>query len=142
MRTYLSNSSHALQPRLDKDPQLSNISILGVDPGGMGTGLMHRGTWYWRVFVPTVLPWLARIAQYFQPDGALRTPARSAGDLLRAAFDTKTLGEHPKGVYLDGRNPLETSPESRDPAKLAMLWEDSVRYAALKPGETALAEWQ
>lgn len=71
----------------------------------------------------------------------MRTTSKSASDVLRAAFDTQTLGERPKEMYLNGSAPFQTSVEARDPEKQAMLWRDSIKYAGLRAEETALVNW-
>jgi len=81
---------------------------------------------------------LARIA----PAGTVRLPATCATDILRACFDTKGVGERPKGKYLHIRVEGAPSDEALDSEKREMLWKDSIRYAGLKDGDTSLANWQ
>ena len=86
---------YELQERLDQDPALSKISVLGVDPGAMGTGLLRNSSWFLRnVAMKGVSMVVAQIATKLQPNGMLRTTSKSAADVLRAAFDTDALGEH------------------------------------------------
>src|SRR5207248_604197 len=40
---------HELQHRMNTDPQLKNVCILGVDPGAMSTGLQRHASWFIRV---------------------------------------------------------------------------------------------
>jgi hypothetical protein len=124
------------------DPALSNISVLGVDPGAMSSDLLRNNTWMTSSMIKYGLVVLAPISEYFQPNGSYRTTSKSAADVLRACFDTETLGEHPQALYLNGTEEKETSAESRDPAKRKMLWTDSVRYVDLKEGETVLSGWK
>ncbi|KAF2853762.1 NAD(P)-binding protein [Plenodomus tracheiphilus IPT5] len=133
---------YALQRRLDSDPALCDISVLGVDPGGMPSGLARRGGFLLASMGKAVLPLIVRIALQFFPNGPLRTTQKSAGDVLRAAFDVSTLGEQPKAVYLDGTNPFESSAEARDEKKQDMLWRDSVGYVGLQPTQTVLVNWK
>ena len=131
---------HSLQRRLNQDPALNNICILGVDPGTMSTGLQRHSSFFIRVvlFGP-VFPLIA----WWYPHGGIRTPECSAGDVVRAAFDNGPgLGEEPKDVYLDGAKPLETGVESGDAQKRDWVWKESVRLAGLKEGNTALDNWQ
>lgn len=132
---------YALQRRLSSDPALSNISVLGVDPGGMPSGLTRRGGAL-LTMGNAVLPLLAKVSMLSSPNGPLRTTQKSAGDVLRAAFDTETLGIQPKAVYLNGSDLAETSLESRDERKQNMLWKDSVVYAGLQPADTVLQNWR
>jgi hypothetical protein len=89
-----------------------------------------------------LIPAIARVATFASPNGALRTTYKSAGDVLRCAFDNEELGQHPKAVYLNGTEPLEPSKEARDERKTKMLWTDSVRYAGVQEGQTVLKNWQ
>lgn len=131
---------HSLQGRLDRDPNLGKICVLGVDPGTMSTGLQRHAAWLIRVLLFRII---YPIVAWLSPNGPVRTTERSAGDIVRAAFDHGPgLGEEPKGVYLDGTEPLETSEESRDTQKRRWVWEESLRLTGLKGKETALADWQ
>lgn len=131
---------HELQRRLDRDPVLGNISILGVDPGSMSTNLQRHAPWFIRVVIFKVI---FPIVAYLAPNGPIRTTQKSASHILQAAFDSgPALGEFPKDKYLDGTEPRETSAESNDSKKRDLVWKTSVRLAQLKEGETILADWQ
>jgi len=63
--------------------------------------------------------------------------------VLAAALDSSpVLGERPQGLYLDGSERAEISPEAKDEKKRSMLWRDSVRYTGLKREETMLVNWE
>lgn len=132
---------YELQQRLNQDPSLQNISVLGVDPGTMVSGLQRHAAWFIRVVLFQVI---YPLILWLKPDGELvRPPARSAGDVLEAAFGAVGEGGGlPKSLYLDGRKPLETSAEARDPEKRALVWRETVKYAGLKEGDTVLSNWQ
>jgi len=131
-----------LQQRLNQDSSLSNISVLAVDPGAMATSITKRGGWLMRVLLMRILmPLLTPTAMWLDPNGMLRSPAKSAGDVLRAAFDTEALGEHPKELYLDGSQISLSSAEAREPKKREMLWKDSVVLSKLDEKETVLEKW-
>jgi hypothetical protein len=115
--------------------------VLGVDPGGMPSGLTRRGGFVLAV-AGLILPLMAAISVRLSPNGAIRTTAKSAADVLRAAFDTESLGEQPRAVYLNGTEIGESSEEARDKTKQGMLWRDSVRYTGLRSEETALVAWE
>ena len=128
-----------LQRRLDSDPKLNNISVLGIDPGMMPTKIT-TGTLNW--FIRTVFSIIAHIASRLSPNGMMRLPQKSAGDILAAALETSPpFGERPKGLYFNGSEPKEVSIEARDAEKRATVWKASVEYAELKDGETCLADW-
>lgn len=111
-KLFLVMMFHSLHGRLNRDFNLSKICILGVDPGTTSTGLQRHTLWVIRVpLVRVIYP----VVAWLKPNGPIRTTERSAGDVVRAAFDHGPgLGEEPKGVYLDGTVPLETGEESRD----------------------------
>ncbi|KAI1123710.1 hypothetical protein F5Y10DRAFT_251322 [Nemania abortiva] len=127
-----------LQRRLDEDPVLHKVSVVGVDPGTMPTDLSRRGPWAMRVLLfQFILPLVARIMSLISPNGSIRTAAKSSRDVLSAAFTV----EHRNGIYLDGKKETSMSAEALDAEKQGMLWKDSVGYAEVKEGETILAHW-
>jgi hypothetical protein len=85
-----------------------------------------------------IIPVLAPIFVYLQPNGSLRTPTKSAADLLRASFDEKALGKHPKALYLNGSEMGAVTAEAKDEKKQTDLWEGSLQFAGIKEGDTAL----
>jgi len=134
---------YELQRRIDADPNLSKISVLSLDPGAMGgTTITKRGPLLIVIFMRGILPLLQNIIVYFSPQGFFRSPKKSAGDVLRACFDEEALGEYPKAVFLDGREKVETSKESRDVKKQKTLWADSLKLAAIEDGDTVLQDWR
>ncbi|RYP21125.1 hypothetical protein DL765_002414 [Monosporascus sp. GIB2] len=138
-KLFLIMMQHELQARLNADPTLSNICILGVDPGMMVSGMQRLAPWVIRVLlfkiIYTALLWL------IPKNGPARPTSRSAADVLEAAFGTEG-GELPKDKYFDGRSPFETSEESRDTEKRKLVWKETVKLAGLKEGETVLTNWQ
>ncbi|KAI1084622.1 NAD(P)-binding protein [Whalleya microplaca] len=131
-----------LSYRLPKDPELSGISVLSVDPGAMPSSLTRRGTWFLRVLIPILMQLLAPIMTWWSPNGDVRTTWKSAGDVVRACFDTKDLGQYPNGVYLNGSAVADISPEAKDKEKTTLLWRESLRYAGVKEGDTILTNWR
>ncbi|KAL7623685.1 hypothetical protein AAE478_005237 [Parahypoxylon ruwenzoriense] len=132
-----------LARRLPKDPALSRISVLGLDPAAMMSGLARRSGWILRVLIMQILgPLLAHLISWLNPDGDLRTTWKSAGDVVRACFDTKDLGERPNGVYLNGSIVADVGPEAKDETKCRRLWSDSLGYAGVKEGDTVLVDWR
>ncbi|KAI6091730.1 NAD(P)-binding protein [Hypoxylon rubiginosum] len=133
-----------LSRRIAKDPTLSKISVLGVDPGAMRSSLARRSGWFTRVLLVNVLLRIfAPIATWLNPDGDLRTTWKSAADTIHASFDTDGgLGEHPNGLYLNGSVIAEVGPEAKDETKCRRLWSDSLGYASIKEGDTVLADWR
>ncbi|KAI1352976.1 putative short-chain dehydrogenase [Xylaria sp. FL0043] len=138
-KLFLIMMQHELQARLNTDPALNEICVLGVDPGTMISGMQRLAPWFIRVFLfKIVYP----LILYLNPDGPIRPTSRSAGDVLGAAFGVGEEGRLPKDVYFDGRELLETSEESRDPTKRELVWKETVKLAGLKERDTILANWQ
>ena len=143
-KLFLVMMQHELQARLlDSDPGLGagRISVLGVDPGTMSSGLQRLAPWFIRVllfrFIYPLVLWL-------NPGGDnIRAPARSAGDVLEAAFGVVGEGAGmPKDLHFDGRVAVETGEESRDAGKRAMVWRETAKLAGLRDGDTVLANWR
>ncbi|KAK7954644.1 NAD(P)-binding protein [Apiospora saccharicola] len=129
-----------LQRRLDADPVLHKLSVVGVDPAVMGTGLLRRGNFIVSVLMwPIIIPLLAPLLTWLWPNGEIRTTYKSAGDVLAAAFE---VGDRLRGQFLNGSDILTVVPEAADSRKRQMVWRDSVRYARLEEKNTALAQWK
>ncbi|KAI1639388.1 hypothetical protein F4809DRAFT_638647 [Biscogniauxia mediterranea] len=131
-----------LSRRIAQDPKLSSIAVLGVDPGAMPSGLGARGGLMIRLIFYLVMPWLNPLMTALNPNSGMRTTWKSGGDVVQAAFDTKTLGEHPNGIYMDGSQVGDVGPEAKDERKCRKLWEDSLGYAQVREGDTVLADWR
>ncbi|KAI0830962.1 NAD(P)-binding protein [Hypoxylon sp. FL0890] len=131
-----------LSRRISEDPVLSKISVLGVDPAAMISGLARRAKWYIRTMIQFLVV-LGPVLTWLNPNGDLRTPWKSAGDVIHACFDTDGgLGEHPNGLYLNGTLIVDVGPEAKDDTKCRRLWQDSLEYAQIKEGDTVLADWR
>lgn len=75
---FLIMMMHELQRHLNRDHTLHNISVSGVDPGTMSTGLQRKAPWFICVFVLQILyPLLA----WFRPPGPVRSTEQSASNL-------------------------------------------------------------
>ncbi|KAI1084418.1 NAD(P)-binding protein [Whalleya microplaca] len=131
-----------LSSRIARDPALSSISVIGLDPGAMNSNLGQRGNLAIKMIFNIVLPVMTPVMTCLQPNGALRTTSKSASDVIQACFDTKKLGEHPNGVYMDGSEISDVGPEAKDEAKCKKLWSESIGFAQVKEGDTVLSDWQ
>lgn len=70
---------YELQRRLNRDPNLRDICILGVDPGTMSTGLQRLAPWFIRVVLfQAVIPLLA----WLMPNGGVWTTQKSVFHVL------------------------------------------------------------
>lgn len=137
--------SGELQRRLDLDPVLNNVSILGIDPGFMTTGIARRHeSWFVRnVIHGLFMTVVVRLLSWIRPSGLFRTEKKSAGHILAAAFSSDApFSQRPKALHLDGLQLKEPSAESKDPRKRKTLWRDSIRYAHVEEGDTILADWR
>ncbi|KAI1762278.1 putative short-chain dehydrogenase [Hypoxylon sp. FL1150] len=128
-KLFLVMLQHELQTRLDADPALNKVCVLGE----------RLAPWFIRVLLFKII---YPLIQYWNPNGPVRPTSRSAGDVLEAAFAVGEGGNPPKDKYVDGRTPLETSEESHDAAKRDVVWKETVRLAGLKDGETILTNWR
>ncbi|KAK7739617.1 hypothetical protein SLS62_011246 [Diatrype stigma] len=127
---------HELQQPLDHDPVLSNIYILGVDPGTMSTSLQRHAPWAIRIVMFKIIyPIIALLGL----DPQVRSTQKSASQVLRAAVEAS---KYPRGSYFFDDKPLETGEEFRNVQKRELVWKESIRYANLQPGETVLSDWQ
>lgn len=138
----LPNNSRELSTRIENDSELSAISVVGVDPGAMPSELNRRSIWIMYLLMKFVLPFLAPLAVWLQPNGTIRTTTKSARDVLRAAFDTVSLGKRPNGMYFNGSEVSDVGPEAKDVRKSGILWRDSLQYAQVEEGNTVLEKWQ
>ncbi|RYO81628.1 hypothetical protein DL766_004848 [Monosporascus sp. MC13-8B] len=131
-----------LQRRLDADPLLKDISVLGIDPGSTPTYLVRRGDWRIVGLWTLIMPWLVVILTWLWPNGTNRTLTKSSADIVAAAFDSNpTLGERPKGPYPNGEERREMAAEARDARKREILWKDTAKYTQLDQKDTILANW-
>ncbi|CAN8100472.1 unnamed protein product [Discula destructiva] len=133
-----------LQRRLDADPKLSRICILGIDPGSIATGITRRGPWLIRVLIfGIIVPLIARLAVWLNPNGPIRTIDRGTADILAAALGSdEPVGESPKAMYFYGSRVEEMTAEAQDEKKRRLLWKESLRYTGLTKGETVLTNWE
>lgn len=132
-------NSPELQRRLDTDPALSNICVLGVDPGSMPGNLTRRGPWYIRLLMfKLIMPLLAPLMAWLNPNGPFRTLRLGAADVIAGAFRGSPP---PKGGYFYGSRVEEMTAEAQDVKKRERLWVETVGYTGLKEGETSLEKW-
>jgi NAD(P)-dependent dehydrogenase (short-subunit alcohol dehydrogenase family) len=146
-KTLMQMFLYELQRRINSDPELSSISVLSLDPGGMGTGIARDGPLLLRFLLAFILPLftpLLLLWNHFKPNGMLRTPEISAKDLRRACFDeSEPLGKFPKAVALNGSEVgVHQTAEVLDEKKQKELWEGSLKYADLRDGDTVLKNWE
>lgn len=148
-KLFLIMMQHELQARLEADDpgatalsgHNNNICVLGLDPGTMISGLQRLAPWFIRVLL---FQWVYPLILRWRPDGGpVRPTSRSAADALELVFGAGDgSGVLPKDKYFDGREPKETSKESRDAAKRELVWAETAKLAGLQDGETVLFKWR
>ncbi|MCJ1282013.1 hypothetical protein MMC26_001336 [Xylographa opegraphella] len=142
-KLWLMMFMYELQHRIDANQDLSGISALSVDPGGIfTTDIMRNNLWVFRVPLRKMFQVLTPCAQCVSPNGYLRTANKSARDVLNACFanDESMLAKSPKALYINGSAVKQSSMESRDQQKQHLLWEGSLKLVDLDLSETALIQ--
>ncbi|RGP64034.1 hypothetical protein FSPOR_8200 [Fusarium sporotrichioides] len=131
---------HELVNRLAQDPQLSNVTVAGLDPGAMGSDLVRRGSSLMYNTIKFALPVVSLLLIWYNPNGPYRPLYKSAADAVHLAFEM----EAPTGrlLYLNGMEELETGKEARDGTKRRALWAYGLEAAQIKRGDTILQDWQ
>ncbi|KAL7789384.1 hypothetical protein V8C37DRAFT_386376 [Trichoderma ceciliae] len=130
-----------LANRIAKDPALSNISVIGLDPGGMPTGIARRaGFLLGFVVMKLMMPVISEVSVRLSPNSMMRPPWKSAADVTRACFEIEAhKGE---ALHLDGTVGLQIARDARDEAKRKELWEYGLQAAAIEGQDTVLVDWK
>lgn len=124
-----------LQRRFDRSLDFRRARSSALDPGGMPSTLMKRGSWLQGYIINQWAGWaLAPLLTWFSPNGFLRTPTKSGADAAAILYDK----EDPRGAYFNGSELCTPSAEARDEAVAAMLWEHSIKLAGMTDDEIAL----
>ncbi|KAK8062196.1 hypothetical protein PG997_014293 [Apiospora hydei] len=134
-KLFLAMMQHELQARLDDaDADLgrnNRICVVGVDPGVMSTGMQRLAPWVIRVLIFRIL---YPLIQLVAPNKGPRPTGRAAEEVLEAAVagsasdgdgDGDGDGERlelPRDGYFHEMKVMETSEESRDANKRALVW--------------------
>jgi len=140
-KLWLMMFMYELQRNLEAKKNLSKVSVLSVDPGGIfTTDIMRENLWIFRVPLRKVFQVLTPCVQHLFPNGYLRTAKKSAHDVMNACFakDESTLGKSPKALYINGSAVKSSSMESKDQKKQRLLWEGSLKLVDLDLAETAM----
>lgn len=134
---------YELQRRLDADPSLHNISVLGHDPGWVGgTGMVRNVPWKVKITLGIIIWALGYIVAPFSSNPLIRTASANGNFLLMACFDTAVFGDRPKAKYLNGAVVGTTPPLANDEVKQKELWKGSLDLAGVKDGDTVLKNWR
>jgi hypothetical protein len=111
---------------------------MSLDPQGMLNTGLFRDNAIAKTLKPLAGP-LTSALQTLAPGLQVVKAETSAKNLLYAAFDTATLGEHPKTVNIGFRGKIEeTSEETRDEIKQKELWAESIKMAQVRDADTII----
>ncbi|KAJ8066071.1 hypothetical protein OCU04_005163 [Sclerotinia nivalis] len=126
---------YQLNKRLSRDPLLSNISAVAMDPGGLpDSRCMSSGVPpAWRILMKGVLGPLQPLLKHLIP--TLRSTKVAAADLIEIAIGKQYRGSSGYFVIL---NKDESSPESRDEEKQLDLWKKSMDWIKITEDQTPL----
>jgi len=133
---------YELQRRLDSDSQLSNIMVLGLDPGWVGgTQIVRNSPFLVMIFFSVV--WLiGHVAVIFWANPLIRTAAKNGDDLLRVCFEDLGRGKSLKTAYVNGSVMSAAPKEAENEKKQKELWMGSLKLLDIKEGDTILENWR
>ncbi|EWG53681.1 hypothetical protein FVEG_12061 [Fusarium verticillioides 7600] len=124
---------HDLNARLEKNPKLSGITAIAMDPGGMVDSRAHRiQTPFMRFAFSLVLISLP-ILRYLTD--TMRTAAQSGRELVELSVGERFKGT--KGYFMGARREEEDI-ACKDVHKRELLWNACWKWAGMKEEETVL----
>ncbi|KAL2808896.1 hypothetical protein BJX63DRAFT_439088 [Aspergillus granulosus] len=122
-----------LNRRLQQDPELSNITVTAMDPGGIpnsrGQTQQKRVVRVFMAILNLLMPILKYLTTIF------RTSKDSGHDLVALSVGPEFQAK--RGYYI-GLNKGEAASISHDKEVQRRVWEACWKWACLSPGETAL----
>ena len=129
-----------LQRKLDQS-KFNKVSIITMDPAAVGgTNLTRHFPLVMYILLSIVMIPIQWVWTMIFPNGRFRTAAKAGADLVFACFDTITLGDCPKAVYLNGTDISDSSPETHDEAKQRRLWVETAQLLKGKSRELEMVE--
>ncbi|KAF2786087.1 hypothetical protein K505DRAFT_319017 [Melanomma pulvis-pyrius CBS 109.77] len=129
---------HSIQDCLDTCKELRNITTVAVDLGWItATQIMREQSLLYRFSVGKVLNAFTPILQRIFAGSLVRTPSRSAADILHISvpLQGQTKADRVKSMVINGPRVQESSEESRDKKKQATLQDISVLLAGLNQAD-------
>ena len=115
------------------------IRLVAIDPGAMPTDLARRSTRKMKRNI-MIAAYFAAIVTWFSPNGVLRTPAKSASDVVRSCFEIEAPAT-PQVLYLNGSEEIQPARALQDRSKRKALWGYALGTALLGQQDTALRDW-
>ncbi|KAI2617139.1 NAD(P)-binding protein [Hypoxylon sp. NC1633] len=135
-KLVLTTWMYALNRYLEKDPSLSKIAAVAMNPGNMvdsralrrntPTSLQRMQKWVYKPLLP-----LLRL-----PNPTLRTAAQGGVDVVEMAVSPTYAGQ--KGYYTLLKKD-DSAPDSNDEGKQQSLWKQTLEWTGTTKGNTALS---
>ncbi|PVI01401.1 NAD(P)-binding protein [Periconia macrospinosa] len=128
-------TAHELDRKLHQDPELKNISVLTVDPGGLLDSRAFSQKDVPRLWstIIRVVGWMYPIIKYVLPQ--MRFTAAAAAELVGFALDPEHAGKC--GYYEVGK--LSASSVASQDEKLQVeLWKKSIGWCGIEQRDSAL----
>ncbi|KAF4343488.1 dehydrogenase reductase [Fusarium beomiforme] len=124
---------HDLNAKLEKNPNLSGIAAIAMDPGGMVDSRAHRiQTPFMRLAFSLVNMSLPIVRQFTD---TMRSAAQSGRELVELSVGEKFKGE--KGYFMGARREVEDV-MCKDAHKRKILWDACWKWAGMREEETVL----
>ncbi|KAF5972370.1 dehydrogenase reductase [Fusarium coicis] len=124
---------HDLNARLEKNPKLSGITAIAMDPGGMVDSRAHRiQTPFMRFAFSLVLISLPILRRFTD---TMRTAAQSGRELVELSVDERFKGT--RGYFMGARREEEDI-SCEDVHKRELLWNACWKWAEMMEEETVL----
>ncbi|KAF5980360.1 dehydrogenase/reductase [Fusarium bulbicola] len=124
---------HDLNAKLAKNPKLSGITAIAMDPGGMVDSRAHKIQTPFMRFAFSLVLILLPILRYFTD--TMRPAAQSGRELVELSVGEKYKGT--KGYFMGARRE-EEDVACKDTHKRELLWNACWKWAGMKEEETVL----
>ncbi|KAM0194785.1 hypothetical protein ACHAPI_006789 [Fusarium lateritium] len=126
---------HDLNTKLQNNPELSGITAMAMDPGGMVDSRAHKIQKPWIRIVFGVIAFLLPVLRYFTD--ALRPAALSGRELAELAVDDRY--KDTRGYFI-GLRPEAEDVMCKDDGKRDALWKACWEWSGLTKEETVLGQ--
>ncbi|KAJ5581654.1 hypothetical protein N7535_000274 [Penicillium sp. DV-2018c] len=126
---------HSLNERLQQNPQLSKITVMAMDPGGLVDSRAHEVQRPTTRVMFKVLSLLLPVFKLFTY--TLRSNADSARDVLALALAPEFASVR---GHFNGREPQAPARACEDAAKREVIWKACWGWAGIEEGETCVSK--